>query len=309
MRFAVKLYPAAWRARYGQEFEALLEDIGPVWRDVWNVLEGALKMQMMTWSFWKLVPALGVAGAIAMGVASLMIRTEYESSAVMRVTAVTVRPGESYGLAMAQRVDGLRGKTLSRASLAKIIADESLYPREVEKGTIEDAVARMQRDVQFKPFPALQFKPFPALRSAAFVLSFRYPDAHKAQHVIRKLMAQVTAENSLAAQESQTPSQVEVLDAASLPNKAVIPNRPFMIVVGLTAGLLLGCLYVARRWWKWLAPSAVAGALLAVVVALALATYRPISQTQLLSFAILGFLAGLLFGFVAVGVRRWRLAR
>ena len=260
-------------------------------------------MQMMTWSFWKLVPALGVAGAIAMGVASLMIRTEYESSAVMRVTAVTVRPGESYGLAMAQRVDGLRGKTLSRASLAKIIADESLYPREVEKGTIEDAVARMQRDVQFKPFPAL------GVRSAAFVLSFRYPDAHKAQHVIRKLMAQVTAENSLAAQESQTPSQVEVLDAASLPNKAVIPNRPFMIVVGLTAGLLLGCLYVARRWWKWLAPSAVAGALLAVVVALALATYRPISQTQLLSFAILGFLAGLLFGFVAVGVRRWRLAR
>ena len=46
IRFASRLYPASWRRRYGVEFEALLEDAGRNWRDVLDVLLGALKMQM-----------------------------------------------------------------------------------------------------------------------------------------------------------------------------------------------------------------------------------------------------------------------
>jgi hypothetical protein len=311
MRFAARLYPAAWRARYGEEFEALLEDTGPVGRDVWDVMEGALKMQMVTWSSWKLVPALGVAGAIAMGVASLMIQTEYVSSGVMRVTPQRIPEGKSLDLAMAQRVEGLRTKALSRRSLVKIVAEENLYPREREKTTVEDVVDQMRRDVQFKLFPTR------GGYSGAFELSFRYPDPYKAQRVTRKLITQMIEANilemieanKLAADEGALSTQAEVLDPASLPGQAIFPNRPFMIVVGLTAGLLLGCLYVARHSWKWLAPSAVVGALLAVVVALAMASYRPNSHPAFLSFAILGFLAGLSFGLAAVGLRRWRLAR
>jgi uncharacterized protein involved in exopolysaccharide biosynthesis len=290
MRFAVKLYPAAWRARYGQEFEALLEDIGPVWRDVWNVLGGALKMQMMTWSFWKLVPALGVAGTLVAGVAAFTIRAEYESTGVMRVKAAAATPDESSDLAAFQRFT----RATSRVSLAKIITEENLYPREVEKTTIEDAVAKMQRNVQLT---AVQQPGHPATFTT-FMLRFRYPDPSEAQRVTRKLMAQMV-----------DPTTVEVLDTASLPREAIMPNRPVIIGMGLAAGLLLGLVFAARRWGKWLAPSAVVGALLSVVLAMALASYRPNSHPQLLSFAILGFLAGLLFGLVAVGVRRWRLAR
>jgi uncharacterized protein involved in exopolysaccharide biosynthesis len=305
MRFAARLYPAAWRARYGEEFEALLEDTGPVGRDVWDVMEGALKMQMVTWSSWKLVPALGVAGAIAMGVASLMIQTEYVSSGVMRVTPQRIPEGKSLDLAMAQRVEGLRTKALSRRSLVKIVAEENLYPREREKTTLEDAVAQMQRDVQF--WPVSEHGGY----SAAFELSFRYPDPYKAQRVTRQLISQMVDANILVMMEAkgEHSAQVEVLDPASLPGQAIFPNRPFMIVVGLTAGLLVGCLYVARHSWKWLAPSAVVGALLAVVVALAMASYRPNSHPAFLAFAILGFLAGLSFGLAAVGLRRWRIAR
>jgi capsular polysaccharide biosynthesis protein len=245
MRFAVKLYPAAWRARYGQEFEALLEDTGPVGRDMWNVMGGALKMQMVTWSSWKLVPALGVAGAIAMGVASLMIQTEYVSSGVMRVTPMKIPEGETPGRATAQHVDAMRSKVLSRASLLTIIAGENLYPRERAKTTLEDTVDQMRRDVQF--WPVSEHGGY----SAAFELSFRYPDPYKAQRVTRQLISQMVDANILVMMEAkgEHSAQVEVLDPASLPRQAILPNRPVMIVVGLTAGLLLGLAAAGVRRW------------------------------------------------------------
>jgi len=148
MRFAAGLYPAAWRARYGEELEALLEDIGPVRRDVWNVAGGALKMQMTTWAWWKLVPAQALAGAIVMAVAAFTMQPAYQSSGVMRMALQRAAPGESPDLAMMGRMDDLRTKTLSRTALSKIIADERLYPRGVGQGTMEEAVAQMQRNVQ-----------------------------------------------------------------------------------------------------------------------------------------------------------------
>src|SRR5689334_9707652 len=36
-RWAAKLYPRAWRHRYGAELDALLEDIAPTWRDACDV--------------------------------------------------------------------------------------------------------------------------------------------------------------------------------------------------------------------------------------------------------------------------------
>ena len=271
MRFAAGLYPAAWRARYGEEFEALLEDVGPVWRDVWNVLGGALKMQIVTWSFWKLVPALGMAGAIAAGVAAFTMRTEYLSSGVMRVTpmVVTEAPGEGADLAMAQRVENLRLETLSRTSLAKIIAEENLYPAVIENATIEDAVARMQRDVMIAPFAVA------GGRSTAFRLAFRYPDPSQAQRVTRKLMSQIVDANVTTARESPTPTTVEVLDFASQASP-IWPNRPVMIGVGLAAGLLLGLIAVGVRRRPMMAAWAAGGALLAMAASVALSFALPI---------------------------------
>jgi hypothetical protein len=44
-----RLYPRRWRARYGQEFDALLEDAKLTWHDVFSVLTGALQMHLKTW--------------------------------------------------------------------------------------------------------------------------------------------------------------------------------------------------------------------------------------------------------------------
>jgi hypothetical protein len=42
---SAKLYPRAWRQRYGLEFDALMEDVKPDRREFADVLRGAVKMQ------------------------------------------------------------------------------------------------------------------------------------------------------------------------------------------------------------------------------------------------------------------------
>jgi hypothetical protein len=42
-RKLARLYPRAWRTRYGREFDALLEDADLTWGDLLNVLAGALR--------------------------------------------------------------------------------------------------------------------------------------------------------------------------------------------------------------------------------------------------------------------------
>jgi len=44
-RWAARLYPRAWRNRYGPEFDALLEDIAPSWTDAWDVTGRALRLR------------------------------------------------------------------------------------------------------------------------------------------------------------------------------------------------------------------------------------------------------------------------
>ena len=58
------LYPESWRNRYKNEFNALLDDVPPTWRTFFDVLGGALKMQMTNWKAWKLVTGFMIAGAL-----------------------------------------------------------------------------------------------------------------------------------------------------------------------------------------------------------------------------------------------------
>jgi hypothetical protein len=45
-RWLTRLYPRPWRARYGQEFDALLEDANLTLLDVFGVVRSALEMRM-----------------------------------------------------------------------------------------------------------------------------------------------------------------------------------------------------------------------------------------------------------------------
>jgi hypothetical protein len=175
-------------------------------------------------------------------------------------------------------MDEVLTNALNREALSGIIAAERLYPGE----KLEGGIARMRRNVRITLAPALGGKAGP------LVMSFRYPDAEKAQHVVRRLVAQY---------------QGETLDPASLPRRPIFPNRPLMIAVGLGAGLLLGVLYCARSGWKVVLICGAVGAPLGVY-GFALALGRHIPQQAIRPLAIMGFVAGLLLGSIVVLLRR-----
>src|SRR5580692_8023162 len=86
LRLAAGLYPWSWRERYGAEFQALLEDVNPDWREFTDVLRGALTMQMTNaTTYLKLVGGLAVAGAVVATAVSFSFPRIYQSTAVMRM--------------------------------------------------------------------------------------------------------------------------------------------------------------------------------------------------------------------------------
>ncbi len=57
--WVAKMYPQAWRERYGEEFEALLDDAGTGMGIACNVLMGAVMMQFHRWKALGLAVLLG----------------------------------------------------------------------------------------------------------------------------------------------------------------------------------------------------------------------------------------------------------
>ena len=94
-RWVARLYPEAWRLRYGVELEALLEDVGPGAGDLWDLARGALFMQMTNVSFWKIVAGCAVAGTLAAGIVASTLPDRYVSTAVIRIRRSSARRADS----------------------------------------------------------------------------------------------------------------------------------------------------------------------------------------------------------------------
>ena len=160
IRWTTRLYPAPWRDRYGAELDALVEDIQPQWKDLFNVLLGALRMQMTPWNSMKLVSAVALAGALAAGVFAFRIPERYVSTAVMRI-------------APAGQADSDPQRTLDRLQ--------------------QKANQLLSRD------KALRIRLVQAQggRGPAFVISCEYPDKLKAQAVVSELVSSFATEKIL----------------------------------------------------------------------------------------------------------------
>ena len=85
LRVAARLYPRVWRERYGEEFDVLIDDLTPRWRHVFNIIAGALIMQI---SRLTLVPvAMAIVGAVVGAARSLAMPPLYASSSWVLVQA------------------------------------------------------------------------------------------------------------------------------------------------------------------------------------------------------------------------------
>jgi LPS O-antigen subunit length determinant protein (WzzB/FepE family) len=269
IHWTARLYPAAWRERYGEELDALVEDIQPQWEDLFNVLLGALRMQMTTRNSLKILAAATLAGALVAGVFAFRTPDRYVSTAVVRIA-----PADSDRQRALDRLGELQQEVLSRTSLAQIIQQPALnlYPEDRKRVPLEDVVENMRNK-------ALRIQAAPAQNGGvpAFLISFEYPDKFKAQAVVRELLASFFRQNRLE-RGDQGPSAaeiLEVLDPANLPQRSFYPNRPMIVAAGLLGGAVLGLLVVlVWRGAAWLgkdkkvvAAAALAGALAAGVFA------------------------------------------
>ena len=126
IRFTARLYPPAWRERYGAEFDALLEDANVRWRDLPDVLWTALEIHMKTWGFRRLAAAGGLAGAVFAAAVAFRMPDQYASKAVLGYTGV-----ES---ALAEPVH----QALNGPFLAELSRKLELYPAEQQRMTGDD---------------------------------------------------------------------------------------------------------------------------------------------------------------------------
>ncbi len=239
-RLAVGLYPPEWRNRYGAEFGALIEDVGPGWRDFWDVARGALSMRMKSWSFPKVTAACGLAGLIVALVVAFQIPDRYVSTTVLRLRAPSGEKAD--GAVLAERLQQLQVSLLSRTSLSNIIRNHNLYQRERASLPLEDIVQSMaQQTIRIAPLKGGNL-------ANAFEVQFSYPDPAGAQAVTSDLASRLIEMNlAQAGSPNGRPQTMEVLDPANLPQRPFYPNRLTIAGLGLTGGLALGLVFLGVR--------------------------------------------------------------
>ena len=213
IRLATSFYPAAWRKRYGVEFDALLEEVSPRWRDVFDVFAGAIKMQLTKGNSWKLVLGLAIAGALIAGVFGVFaLPDKYVATVVFRM------PEAADHAESVRRVVGIQRKVLSRRSLSEVIQKQDLYSKERDTTPLEDVIEQMRRDLHIN-----------FVRSDSFIVNFVYPDRFKAENTVNDLMARMKGEGAL-----------NILTPPVLPQKPVAPNRLRITCFGMGLGFLTG---------------------------------------------------------------------
>jgi uncharacterized protein involved in exopolysaccharide biosynthesis len=202
-RFLIHLYPASWRQRYGEEFQALLEDSAPSFSALFDLMKGAIKMHLTLPSFPKLALLLSISGLLAGWGISFLVAPTWISTATLQITPNQVSDSISQPVRnqqLAERIAQMQQEILSRTSLSAIITDSrlDLYREERANTPLEDVIQTMRnRDIK------ITIDSLPGERRAsAFRISFAYRDRTKAHDTVQTLITRFQEEN-LTSQRNQ----------------------------------------------------------------------------------------------------------
>jgi hypothetical protein len=254
IRMAAALYPGSWRERYGAGFDALLEDAGSGWRDLFDVFRGAIKMQMVSWNF-RMMAACGLAGALLAGAIAFRMPPRYVSTALFRITLQS-------GATLSDRLAPIAQQVFSRASLGGLIMKRNLYQRERQSKPMSHIVEQMRQNIVIKIVKAAGAQP------AFFEVSFADEDPKEARSVNQDLARMMIDQNLImrmnesgsappgSRQEASQGSRMELLDPPNLPRKPARPNHLAWITLGAGGGLLLAAVIALARRSPGLAASA-----------------------------------------------------
>lgn len=235
-----RLYPRRWRARYGNEFDTLLDDSDAGWRTLADIGWGAIKMQFTHWGLWRTTTVAAIAGlAIALGIA-FTLPEHFVSRAVLAIESDDPRSAYAH---LHEILDSLE----SRETLTRVANNFGLYVDERKRMPMEDVLDRMKKAISFR----MMANPTTAQLARAFAVDFDYPNPAVAQYVVKDLTTRIVDENLRLAlkEDSGLRMRLRIVDPASLPARPTSPNRAMIGSAGLTAGALAGMMIalVARK--------------------------------------------------------------
>jgi len=238
LRLAARLYPAAWRNRYGVEFQALLDDNTPRWRDLADILIGGLEMRLAHAHTGIAVAAFSAAGAIAAAAIAFATFDRFVSAGTMHIRPAA-QPAASAVVRLEDRVPGLARDAFNDAFLGYVIETRGLYRRERDRAqtSMTTLVTRMRGDIGLD------------LLSPTLVrVSFTSTDAQQTQRVVTDLMSRLVEANLTRSVSEPSATVVQVIDPSGEGRIDVPPQRVAAAGIGgLGGGALVGMLFGLRR--------------------------------------------------------------
>jgi hypothetical protein len=127
LRRVARLYPSAWRDRYGEEFDLLVQQMTPRPRYIVDILFGAVAMHLSRATRLSFVAGLSIAGAITGTLVSLNGSPVYLSSSRVQVSVPDERVvGDERGRTIRSAIEvTLDTAALDRRTVAVRVAEES----------------------------------------------------------------------------------------------------------------------------------------------------------------------------------------
>jgi hypothetical protein len=227
LRLAARIYPAAWRDRYGIEFQALLDDMKPGWRDILNVLNGGVQMRLKRANPALTVAVFAMLGALAAGVVAYSASARFASTGTISVRSGT-RPAASATPMAEDLMPGLARAAFSRDFLTAIIQRHDLYAAERAQTSTDDLVNRMRGDILIQ-----------RVSGSVVHVSFASADARRAQLVTGDLLSRLVNANLTMGRGSVA----QIIDPPDEPQAFVSPRHVAMAGLGgLSGGALIGML-------------------------------------------------------------------
>jgi hypothetical protein len=259
---ATRLYPSAWRERYGLEFEALLEDANSGGGDLWDVLRGALLMRITRINFVTITAAFALAGVLAAGVWSLLSPVRFVSTTVMRASGARVPAEPEAALRLLFQAEQ---QALSRGSLSNLIQKVGLYPAERAKLPLEDIIQRMrQSDIRIRVVDR-------DAGSLRLEVEFADSDAARSERATAELASALRTELGKTGKFSTLDAIPQPVRQSPVDTKRLIVGG---LLGGMTAGLVCGTLWALarnRQRWSFRRVAAFAGVGMAAGVAVSIA--------------------------------------
>jgi hypothetical protein len=208
-QFLIRLYPANWRERYGEEFEALLEDSPDTFSGIFDLVKGAIKMRLSVPSFPKLALLLSITGLATGLLISFLVTPRYVSTATMRLSVAEVSASsQAAHRNLHEYLLQMQNEVLSRTSLSGIIQRPrlGLYTSERARVPLEDVIEKMRKEeIQIVP----EASAGAGIDYLPFQISFAYDDPVKAQDTVHALINQFQEAN-LDSQRNQARVKREI---------------------------------------------------------------------------------------------------